>query len=203
MGVTEFGADQSLDHALLRADQLLHQAKRGSDNGRWYAHKLESSGDKARILIAEDDPGLASILMRDLGEDYELSYCPDGEAAIEAAETERFDLILLDYQMPKRDGVEVLRHLRALPAYARTPILLLTAIGSDAAVEAAFAAGADDYINKPHRGRALRARLARHLGRRSAESDESRPSDTDTDIDTDIDTDTDDNAPASSAETTH
>ncbi|MCA9695902.1 MAG: response regulator, partial [Myxococcales bacterium] len=118
-----------------------------------------------RLLLAEDDPDIAAALLRDLADDYDVSLAPDGEAALLAARDTNFDLVLLDYQMPRRDGVEVVRSLRTQPAYRQTPILLLTAVGSDAAVEAAFDAGADDYINKPYRRRTLLARLARHLGR--------------------------------------
>lgn len=164
-GITELGPDEDLDYGLLRADQLLVQAKR-LGRGRWYAHTFEASDDgRPKLLVAEDDPMAASLLLRDLSEDYEITYVPDGDAAVDAAEAGDFDLVLLDYQMPKRDGVEVVRVLREHEAYKDKPILLLTAIGSDAAVEAAFDAGADDYISKPHRKRALLARLARHLGR--------------------------------------
>lgn len=175
VGITELGPSESLDHGLLRADQLLYQVKRRS-HGDWYAHKFESIADgRPRILVAEDDPLVAALLLRDLADDYEVAFVADGEAAVESAIAEVFDLILLDYQMPKRDGVEVIRALRERPEYRSTPMLLLTAVGSDVAVEAAFEAGADDYINKPHRRRALLARLARHLGRAPVVRASSRP----------------------------
>jgi class 3 adenylate cyclase len=118
---------------------------------------------------------VAALLLRDLADDYEVAFFADGDAAVEAASATVFDLVLLDYQMPKRDGVEVIRALRERPEYKSTPMLLLTAVGSDVAVEAAFEAGADDYINKPHRRRALLARLARHLGRAPVATPSSRP----------------------------
>jgi diguanylate cyclase (GGDEF)-like protein len=165
VGVTELRPDEQLDHGLLRADQLLFQVKRRS-HGDWYAHKFEPVGDgRPRLLVAEDDPMVTALLLRDLADDYDVAFVADGDAAVEAASATVFDLILLDYQMPKRDGVEVIRVLRERPEYRGTPMLLLTAVGSDAAVEAAFDAGADDYINKPYRRRALLARLSRHLGR--------------------------------------
>ena len=173
-GVTELDQNEQLDYALLRADQLLHRAKRSGDD-QWYAETLEGTGgDRPRILMAEDDPAIASLLLRDLSDDFDITYVPDGQAAMEAAVAGNFDLVLLDYQMPRRDGVEVVKSLRAMPEYHDKPILLLTAVGSDAAVEAAFEAGADDYINKPHRRRALLARLSRHLGRSSATSPPTR-----------------------------
>lgn len=164
VGVSPLAIDEHLDHGLVRADQLLYQVKRRGQS-RWYADQFEAVGGRPLILVAEDDPMVASLLVRDLSDDYEVVYVADGEAAVAAATAERFDLVLLDYQMPGRDGVEVVRALRERPEYRDTPMLLLTAVGSDRAVEAAFEAGADDYINKPHRRRALLARLARHLGR--------------------------------------
>jgi diguanylate cyclase (GGDEF)-like protein len=177
VGVSELGPTENLDYGLLRADQLLYQVKRrGRADGDWYAHKFQPVGDgRPSILVAEDDPLVASLLLRDLADDYEVAYVVDGDAAVEAAGNDVFDLILLDYQMPGRDGVEVIRALRERPEYRETPMLLLTAVGSDTAVEAAFEAGADDYINKPHRRRALLARLARHLGRAPATTVHSRP----------------------------
>lgn len=167
-GISEIAPDEQLDYGLLRADQLLFQVKR-RDASSWYAHTFESAGeDRPKILVAEDDPMMASILLHDLADDFDITYVADGEAAIAAASKQVFELVLLDYQMPKCDGVEVIRALRSRPTYADKPILLLTAIGSDAAVEAAFDAGADDYINKPYRRRSLLARLSRHLGRAPA-----------------------------------
>lgn len=175
VGVTELGPIENLDHGLLRADQLLYQVKR-RNQGDWYAHKFEPVGDgRPNILVAEDDPLVGALLLRDLADDYEVAFVVDGDAAVEAASATCFDLVLLDYQMPKRDGVEVIRALRERPEYRSTPMLLLTAVGSDVAVEAAFEAGADDYINKPHRRRALLARLARHLGRAPVVPVVSRP----------------------------
>jgi diguanylate cyclase (GGDEF)-like protein len=175
VGISEVGPDENLDHGLLRADQLLYQVKRRSQ-GDWYAHKFESTQDgRPKLLVAEDDPLVGALLLRDLADDYEVTFVADGDAAVEAACATTFDLILLDYQMPRRDGVEVIRALRERPEYQSTPMLLLTAVGSDVAVEAAFDAGADDYINKPYRRRALLARLSRHLGRAPVATTPSEP----------------------------
>jgi diguanylate cyclase (GGDEF)-like protein len=163
-GVSELGPSETLDYGLLRAEQLLYQVKRRRT--LWYAHSFESSADgRPKLLVAEDDPMVAALLLRDLSDEFEIIYVADGDAAVEAAGNHTIDLFLLDYQMPGRDGVEVIRTLRQRPEYRTTPMLLLTAVGSDNAVVAAFEAGADDYINKPHRRRSLLARISRHLGR--------------------------------------
>lgn len=163
-GVTALDEGESLDAALLRADQLLYQAKR---KGRARVmHTFEPSGEaRAKLLIAEDDPELAALLLHDLDEEFEITHAPDGLTALALASRTNFDLVLLDYQMPGRNGAEVVRTLREWPHYATTPLLLLTAVGNDSAIEAAFDAGADDYIAKPHSRRSLLARLNRHLGR--------------------------------------
>lgn len=125
-------------------------------------------GQRPRILIAEDDDDLAHLLERDLADDFEPERVATGEQAMAAARRTAFDLVLLDYHMPPgRNGVEVLRDLRMLEPYYDAPILLLTALGSDEAIEAAFEAGASDYVTKPYTRRALLARLYRHLARPS------------------------------------
>jgi DNA-binding response OmpR family regulator len=122
---------------------------------------------RPRVLVAEDDVDLAALLELDLAADLDVVLARDGEHALALALASSFDLVLLDYNMPPgRNGVEVVRELRQLAAYHDTPILLLTALGSDAAIEAAFEAGASDYVTKPYTPRALLARLHRHLGRK-------------------------------------
>jgi diguanylate cyclase (GGDEF)-like protein len=163
-GVTQIEATESLDLALLRADQLLYQAKRAGRARCARVFEPPSEG-LPKLLVAEDDPELAALLVHDLGDEYDVTHAADGLAALAMASRVAFDIALLDHQMPGRTGVEVVRSLREWPQYAKTPILMLTALGSDSAVETAFAAGADDYIVKPHSRRSLLARLARHLGR--------------------------------------
>jgi DNA-binding response OmpR family regulator len=76
------------------------------------------------------------------------------------------DLALLDVMMPKLDGFEVTRRLRANDATSRMPIILLTARAQDADIQEGFDAGADDYIRKPFSPQELRARVQAILGRR-------------------------------------
>lgn len=126
---------------------------------------------RARVLLAEDDVELAQLLEHDLATDFEVVHARDGEQALALARASSFALVLLDFHMPPgRNGVEVLRELRGLPGYHDTPILLLTALGGDAAIEDAFEAGASDYVTKPYSRRALLARLHRHLAQASTRS---------------------------------
>lgn len=126
---------------------------------------------RARVLIAEDDVELALLLEHDLAADFEVVHARDGEQALALASASSFALVLLDFHMPPgRNGIEVLRELRRASSYRDTPILLLTALGSDAAIEEAFEAGASDYVTKPYTRRALLARLHRHLAQASTRS---------------------------------
>ncbi len=162
-GVITMNEDEELDQGLVRADQLLYAAKRNGRNQ--ILHALPAADpQKLRILVAEDDPVLARLILRELAKEYEVTHAADGEQAIAlAAENQAFDMVLLDFNMPKVDGLGVLKTLREHHAYKTRPILMLTAVSSDQIIEQAFSAGADDYIVKPYSRRALLARLRRHL----------------------------------------
>ncbi|TAG86537.1 MAG: response regulator [Oscillatoriales cyanobacterium] len=118
-----------------------------------------------KILIVEDDRLLSATLAKVLGANhYAIDRAFDGEAALELATAVEYDLILLDVQIPKLDGISLCRKLRS-QGY-RKPILLMTGNDSDADVVAGFDAGADDYISKPFATEVLLARI-RTLLRRS------------------------------------
>lgn len=122
-----------------------------------------------RILVVDDDPKIAAALQRLLTyEGYTVSVASDGEAAL--AETLRVnpDLILLDLMLPKIDGLEVCRRMRA--AGDQTPILMLTARSSVPDRVAGLDIGADDYLVKPFAQEELLARIRRLL--RTSESNE-------------------------------
>ncbi len=89
----------------------------------------------------------------------------DGESGLAAARRLRPDLVVLDWLMPRMDGLEVCRALRADadPALARTPVLLLTAKSQDPDLERGFAAGATDFIAKPFSTRELVSRVTAAL----------------------------------------
>jgi DNA-binding response OmpR family regulator len=119
-----------------------------------------------RILVVEDEPGIALGLEDDLKmEGYEVEVLSDGIAASRRAREIGFDLILLDIMLPGKDGFEVCRELRHHGL--RTPILVLTAKALEAEKVMALELGADDYVTKPFGTRELRARI-KALLRRSA-----------------------------------
>ncbi|HNO79762.1 MAG TPA: response regulator transcription factor [Phycisphaerae bacterium] len=121
-----------------------------------------------RILIAEDEPDMAMGLRDNLQfEGYEVIVAADGEEALEKANSERPDLILLDVMMPKRDGLEVCKMVR--DAGFTVPILMLTAKSQEIDVVRGLEVGADDYITKPFSVREVLARIKAAL-RRSGSS---------------------------------
>jgi two-component system, OmpR family, response regulator MprA len=118
----------------------------------------------ARVLVVEDDEEIAQVLQRSLRlEGYEVKLAGDGEAALQTASTFVPDLVILDLGLPKLDGIEVARRLRAGDD---VPILMLTARDAlDARVEG-LDAGADDYLVKPFERQELLARMRALLRRR-------------------------------------
>ena len=116
--------------------------------------------DAPLILVVDDNPVNVDILRTRLeAHGYRTVSAADGEEALIAATTHLPDLILLDVMMPKLDGVEVCRRLRADPAFPFTPIVMVTARDQTADVVAALEAGADEYLAKPVDQVALVARV--------------------------------------------
>ena len=125
------------------------------------------SRDQPLVLAADDDEdilGLVAFRLERAG--YTVIVARDGEEALELAITQRPDLAVLDVMMPKLDGFELTRRLRAHEATSRMPIIMLTARSQEADVQHGFDAGADDYLRKPFSPDELRARVHAILGRR-------------------------------------
>ena len=121
------------------------------------------------VLAADDDEDILSLVAFRLERSgYTVIQARDGQEALELARTERPDLVVLDVMMPKLDGFELTRRLRAEEATSRMPIILLTARAQDADVQTGFDAGADDYLRKPFSPQELRTRVQAILARRSS-----------------------------------
>jgi DNA-binding response OmpR family regulator len=119
------------------------------------------------VLAADDDEDiLALVTFRLERSGYVVLQARDGEEALELARERTPDLAVLDVMMPKIDGLELTRRLRAEERTSRMPIILLTARAQDTHVQQGFEAGADDYIRKPFSPRELKARVEAMLGRR-------------------------------------
>jgi len=126
----------------------------------------EASERKQRVLVVDDNKDIVRVVQRILsGKGYELSAAYDGERALEMARELLPDLILLDVMMPRVDGLEVCRKLKADEKTAGIMIILVTGRGSLEHLVQGFEAGADDYIPKPfHMPELLaRTRSALHI----------------------------------------
>ena len=118
------------------------------------------------VLVAEDDELTAAVITHRLvREGLEVHRYADGASALAAAQTGAHALVILYVKMPVMDGFELLTRLRALPAYAKTPVLMLTSMGSERDIARGFALGADDYMAKPFSPIELIARVSRQLRR--------------------------------------
>jgi DNA-binding response OmpR family regulator len=123
--------------------------------------------DQKVVLAADDDEDILELITFRLERSgYTVVQARDGEEAWNLAQVQPPDLAVLDVMMPKLDGFELTRRMRAKPETERVPIILLTARAQDADVQQGFAAGADDYLRKPFSPQELRARVQAILGRR-------------------------------------
>jgi two-component system OmpR family response regulator len=119
-----------------------------------------------RILVVEDEKKLAAHVARALGHDgHDARMVNDGKVALVEAREGNYELIVLDVQLPRMDGFEVLKQLRKLGVESR--ILMLTARGETQDKVAGLTGGADDYLTKPFAMKELLARV-KALGRRFA-----------------------------------
>ena len=114
----------------------------------------------ARIVVADDDVDIRELVefkLSTLGHD--VVAVSDGQAAIDACQAQRPDLAVLDVMMPGVSGLDAVRAIRADPALAGLPVILLTARAQESDVETGFDSGADDYVTKPFSPRELAARV--------------------------------------------
>lgn len=110
------------------------------------------------VLVIEDDPHIAELLEIHLGDlGYELVHAADGVSGLERFRQQEYDLVILDLMLPKLDGFEVCKAIRAENTY--TPILMLTSKSEELDKVLGLELGADDYITKPFSIRELMARI--------------------------------------------
>ncbi|WP_339230853.1 response regulator YycF [Oceanobacillus sp. FSL K6-2867] len=122
-----------------------------------------------KILVVDDEQPIADILKFNLEkEGYQVIIANDGDTAIELAESENPDLILLDIMLPNKDGNEVLREVRKTQTM---PVIMLTAKDSEIDKVLGLELGADDYVTKPFSNRELIARVKANLRRQQVPDD--------------------------------
>jgi type II secretory ATPase GspE/PulE/Tfp pilus assembly ATPase PilB-like protein/ActR/RegA family two-component response regulator len=125
-------------------------------------------GEPARkVLLVDDEDSLRKVMKELLERDgYLVTEARDGVQALDQVDRVGPDIIVLDLNLPGLDGYGVLSHLRSRPATAAIPVIVLTAKGDEDNEVRVFELGADDFLSKPFRARALSARLEAVLGRR-------------------------------------
>jgi two-component system cell cycle response regulator DivK len=116
------------------------------------------------VLIVEDVALNRELLIQLLEDRYRLVVAEDGVVALERATAERPDLVLMDLSLPRMDGWEATRRLKADAALARIPVIALSAHAMRGDEERARAAGCDDFLTKPIDETLLYARLEAFLG---------------------------------------
>ena len=115
---------------------------------------------KQKILVVDDEQDILDLIAYNLKrEGYQVSTASNGHEAINVAKDINPDLIILDVMMPKMDGIEACRLMRAMPEFKNTFMVFLTARSEEYSEIAGFHVGADDYIAKPIKPRALMSRI--------------------------------------------
>ncbi|RZK41968.1 MAG: response regulator transcription factor [Pedobacter sp.] len=127
---------------------------------------------KQKILIVDDEPDILELIEYNLKkEGYQVYLATNGQEGVSMAKKVHPDLIILDIMMPKMDGIEACRLMRAIPEFKNTFMVFLTARSEEYSEIAGFNVGADDYIAKPIKPRALVSRINAIL-RRNASGEE-------------------------------
>src|SRR5258708_4928437 len=104
----------------------------------------------SKILVIDDDPANRDILRARLEQaGHEVTEAPDGEEGLRCLEAAGLDLVLLDVMMPRVDGLQVCRRIKANPKTKGIPVVMLTALGQQIDQLRGFESGADEYLMKP------------------------------------------------------
>ncbi|MCP3100908.1 response regulator [Myxococcus sp. K15C18031901] len=144
-------------HAL---EDVIAQAK-----GLLLSQRAATAGRLPRILYVEDSAQNRDIVRRYLGGQFEVIEAEDGEHGLERATRDNPDLILMDLSLPRLDGWEATRRLRALPSVANVPVIAVTAHAGREYQDKAHAAGCTAYLTKPLDRDQLLEMIRKHLGR--------------------------------------
>ncbi|MDB4927161.1 response regulator transcription factor [Mucilaginibacter sp.] len=131
-----------------------------------------NNSTKQKILIVDDEPDILELIEYNLKkEGYQVFLARNGQEAVTEAKRSLPDLIVLDIMMPKMDGIEACRIMRTMPEFKNTFMVFLTARSEEYSEIAGFNVGADDYIAKPIKPRALVSRINAILRRNAPAED--------------------------------
>jgi two-component system alkaline phosphatase synthesis response regulator PhoP len=133
-----------------------------------------SNKQMQKVLVVDDEESILELLKYNLEKGgYEVKVAGDGLKAVEIAKKFTPDLVLLDIMMPKIDGVETCRLIREIPEMQQAFVVFLTARSEEYSEVAAFDVGADDYITKPIKPRALMSRISAMFRRETKKTPQS------------------------------
>ena len=120
-----------------------------------------SPSSRGHILVADDEPHIRRVLVTILANaGFTVREARDGAEALDALESgAHVDFFILDLMMPRASGMDVLARIRSHPVHRHAPVVILTAKGQDTDRDAAFLAGADDFLTKPFSPKKLLSRI--------------------------------------------
>ena len=116
-----------------------------------------------KILVVDDESFFRKVLYDALKDQYEIIEGHNGEEAVSLAKTQKPDLIIMDVEMPIKDGIDACRELKACAETRRIPVMLFTSLAKEEDIARGLKVGADDYITKPMCLPEILARVAAHL----------------------------------------
>lgn len=122
---------------------------------------------KKKVLLIDDEVVLLSVLERSLSTDFDVKTASSCIDALALCQQNRFDILIMDVNMPESDGFQTLSRIRMLENYKKTPVLFLSGRGEIDSKLLAFDLGAKDYMLKPVHTKELKARIKVHLERAS------------------------------------
>jgi two-component system alkaline phosphatase synthesis response regulator PhoP len=127
---------------------------------------MENGAPTRKVLLADDEHEILDLLGLTLEDDerHEVLLARDRQQALELIQKEHPELVFLDVQMPRRDGISVCEEIRKDPSLSGTKVVMLTALAQEAEIDRALVAGADDYMTKPFSPTALHQKLLEALG---------------------------------------
>jgi signal transduction histidine kinase len=160
-------AERTLPSTSIRADAFVDEALRWLPDAHGAAAPRPAVPDieshRFRILLADDNADMREYVQRLLGERWDVEAVADGAQALAAIARQPPDVVVTDVMMPNVDGFELVRRLRADPATATIPVIMLSARAGEESRVGGLTSGADDYLVKPFSARELIARVERQL----------------------------------------
>ena len=124
---------------------------------------MEQGDVKKKVLIADDEPNVRRLLHSILSKNFEVFEAEDGRQAIEMANTQKPDIVLMDMMMPKMDGLTACHMIKNDPATKSIPVIMVTAIGFELNIKLSQQMGASGYVTKPFSSEGLLDKIAQVL----------------------------------------